>query len=443
MCWTRSRYLLSMLCASPSILYRSVRAWRTLEPRDWSLFADSWSRVARLCPTSRIVRQFQAHSLRAARRFSEAVEVCQQALAQPGGRSGAILLELGRSLRAMGQRDAAIAAFLRAWHEGEVATASHELCRYGARVTLPRAQSGVFSPADYMSYLADNPVPPAPAPDSEILFSISVDGTEAEVSDTHASLVAQSYRRWFFKDEAPGGSLAQDLFSIRLCAGARLHPDALAWLAWAAAATASDEVYADHDHLGEGTSERRDPILLPMPDRYWQNDLAKPRCVARRVGARGNRSAHVPLVLASYPANSRIHGRARAACEEEVSKISVIIPTRDNPKLLEKAVATLMSTARGAENIEIIVVDNSSSGKDTRDLFDSIAQRCNFQLVPFDAPFNWSRANNLGAKRARGNILLFLNDDTELRASNWNSILASLWKDPMVGTVGARMQIGR
>ena len=53
--------------------------------------------------------------------------------------------------------------------------------------------------------------------------------------------------------------------------------------------------------------------------------------------------------------------------------------------------------------------------------------------------FNFSRMCNIGALRASGEVLLFLNDDTEVIRRDWLSIMAAVAVQPHVGAVGAKL----
>src|SRR5690606_17517973 len=53
--------------------------------------------------------------------------------------------------------------------------------------------------------------------------------------------------------------------------------------------------------------------------------------------------------------------------------------------------------------------------------------------------FNFSKINNFAARQARGNVLLFLNNDIEVVEPDWLSAMLSHALRPEVGIVGARM----
>lgn len=432
------RRVLAMLPALPLLGYRALRAWYTLEPYDWSRLADCWQAVVAALPDSLTAQLLHARLLRAARRFPAALAAGEAALAlAPEG--GAVLLEHGKALRGAGMRAAAIASFVAAWHHGEREASTRELCRYGARAALPEAEPGITAPADYAIFAAANPVPLAPFAARKIVFRVTIVGAEQDCAATRANLVEQAHPHWLIaQDESSSPREDAAVFELVLAAGTVLDPQALAWLAWAIGETDCHSVTADHDLLDTDGATRTNPTLLPSEDWLWRpSPDATARIVAKRTGAAGS-IAHVPLVLGSCRATPPFAGDA---IEPEVAAadISIIIPTRDNPELLRAAIAALRATALAPERIELVIVDNGSRSIEAKALLAELAAQPRVSIVPFDAPFNWSRANNLGAAAARGELLVFLNDDTEMRTQRWDQLLAGLLADPAIGVVGARM----
>ena len=59
--------------------------------------------------------------------------------------------------------------------------------------------------------------------------------------------------------------------------------------------------------------------------------------------------------------------------------------------------------------------------------------------MPFDRPFNFSAACNAGAAAARGDLLLFLNNDIEVIHADWLDELIRWAQRPDVGIVGAKL----
>lgn len=118
--------------------------------------------------------------------------------------------------------------------------------------------------------------------------------------------------------------------------------------------------------------------------------------------------------------------------------VSIIIPNRDCAELLRACLTSIM-THTTYPRYEIIIVDNGSTDPRTRAYYEELAANERVRLIPFAEPFNWSRANNLGATHARGELLLFLNNDTEVRDGSWLEELVGWAERPEVGLVGCRL----
>ena len=408
----------------------AVLAAVTQEPRHWAALADRLGPMAATLPTA-LLHRLHGQALRSGQRPAEAVAALRRGLALSPD-DPALLRELGRALRLAGQWDEAIAALRQAAGRGHGGAVS-DLLRLGQRAALPVPQPGVHSRPDWAA-LADA-VPPPPLTPPAALFRIRVTGGDTANSPLVRSLARQSHAAWCLAGDGPdvpGAWAALPVHDLALPAGARLHPQALAWLNHAAARTGAAVLRADHDHLGPG-GQRCDPWLLPQMDRLWLAGIA---AVAARQAAGQGWEAHVPLVLATLPA---VAMPARALPDAEPQKLSIIIPTRDNPGLLEAAITSLRTTASWPDLLEMVIVDNGSRQPATRALLARLAAEPGVQIVPFDEPFNWSRASNLGAAAATAERLLFLNDDTQMQTAGWDRILAGLLADARVGAVGARM----
>lgn len=118
--------------------------------------------------------------------------------------------------------------------------------------------------------------------------------------------------------------------------------------------------------------------------------------------------------------------------------ISIIIPSRDNCEVLRRCLNSIIELSTYT-NFELIIVDNGSNKLETLLLFDELRKQSKISVIRHDAPFNFSELNNIGASRARGEILLFLNDDTEVLSADWLQRMAGYAQLDHVGTVGAKL----
>ena len=117
-------------------------------------------------------------------------------------------------------------------------------------------------------------------------------------------------------------------------------------------------------------------------------------------------------------------------------RVSVVVPTRDRLTLLRRCVEGVFRTNRGA--FEVLVLDNDSRDPRTLEWLERAAATWpNLRVVPAPGEFNWSRINNIGVDHAEGDVLVFLNNDTEPLCQNWLARMADVALRPDVGAVGA------
>ena len=114
--------------------------------------------------------------------------------------------------------------------------------------------------------------------------------------------------------------------------------------------------------------------------------------------------------------------------------VSIIIPTKNNQKILRRCIRSLEENTT-YKNWEIIIIDNNSTEKLTKSYYESLPYR----IISYNEPFNFSKMNNLAVKHAKGDLLLFLNDDTKIIDPNSLEEMVSLCCQKDVGVVGAKL----
>ena len=118
------------------------------------------------------------------------------------------------------------------------------------------------------------------------------------------------------------------------------------------------------------------------------------------------------------------------------------IRDRDHREDLEKCIGSIRRFA-GYEPYEILVIENNSTSDEIRSFYKDLQeQETNVRVVTFKGDFNFSKINNFGAKEARGEYLLFLNNDTEMISEGCIAELMNYARRPDVGVVGAQMFYG-
>jgi O-antigen biosynthesis protein len=134
----------------------------------------------------------------------------------------------------------------------------------------------------------------------------------------------------------------------------------------------------------------------------------------------------------------RTANRVRIEVEESENRVSVIIPTRDNPAVLRTCVESILKKTN-YNNYEVIIVDNGSKQVKTLEYLDSLANTEKITVLTIDEPFNYPSLNNSAAAIATGKHLLLINDDTKVINADWMRELVSFSQLSHVGAVGAKL----
>lgn len=119
--------------------------------------------------------------------------------------------------------------------------------------------------------------------------------------------------------------------------------------------------------------------------------------------------------------------------------VSVIIPNKDHRLDLDVCVKSLMEKAT-YKNLEYIVIENNSTEKATFEYYEQMEkEHDNFHVFTWEREFNYSAINNFGEKYAKGEYLLFLNNDTEIIEPDCIQEMLGYCQREDVGAVGARL----
>ncbi|MGD8162357.1 glycosyltransferase [Pantoea sp. FN0307] len=121
--------------------------------------------------------------------------------------------------------------------------------------------------------------------------------------------------------------------------------------------------------------------------------------------------------------------------------VSIIIPTRDHFALLKACIESLMESTR-YQRYELLIVDNQSTDQQAcRFLNDLQALGVEqIRVLRYDAPFNYAAINNAAAEQARGDLLLFLNNDCQIIEGEWLDALLEQALRPEIALVGGRLE---
>lgn len=113
--------------------------------------------------------------------------------------------------------------------------------------------------------------------------------------------------------------------------------------------------------------------------------------------------------------------------------VSIIIPSKDNMKCLLHCINSIKKTVHRV-NYELIVVDNGSKPE----IKEALSQE-DFTYIYVPMEFNFAKMCNIGASHAKGDFLLFLNDDVECVDNGWLEEMAQIGVKDYVGAVGIKL----
>ena len=122
-----------------------------------------------------------------------------------------------------------------------------------------------------------------------------------------------------------------------------------------------------------------------------------------------------------------LHAKPRARWPH----ITVIVPTKDAPQHLARCLDSIFSRST-YPSFRVLLVDNGTTDPEARRIFEQHP----VDVVPLDEPFNFSRLNNVGVAHADGELVVFLNNDTEVQTPEWLEAMVSLAERDGVGAVG-------
>lgn len=130
--------------------------------------------------------------------------------------------------------------------------------------------------------------------------------------------------------------------------------------------------------------------------------------------------------------------RARWPLPQTLPLVSILIPTHNAQELLSQCINSIQDKTT-YRPYEIIVIDNRSNDASTLDYLHSISQHPGIRVLRYPQPFNYAAINNFAAAHALGEVLVLLNNDTEVIGPDWLTELVSHALRPEVGAVGAKL----
>lgn len=138
------------------------------------------------------------------------------------------------------------------------------------------------------------------------------------------------------------------------------------------------------------------------------------------------------VTAAAIPGEYRVHYQL-----DRQSLVSIIIPNRDQVQLLGRCLESLARSSYA--NYEVLILENGSSQPETHTYYQRLSREPHIRILNWTRPFNFASINNYGALHARGEVLLFLNNDVEAIHHDWLEAMVTHAMRPEIGAVGAKL----
>lgn len=191
-------------------------------------------------------------------------------------------------------------------------------------------------------------------------------------------------------------------------------------------------------------TEHSELTVVHLPKVIYHRHFSRPTTPADALRCEAREAAMTWLVesLAKGASVEPVQGfpgmlRARWPLPKDLPKVSIIIPTRDQVKLLRTCVEGVL-TGTDYPNMEVIIVDNDSSEPETLAYLQELKER-NVVILPHPFPFNYPAVNNRAAEIATGELVCLLNNDIEILENNWLKLLVRTVTRADVDVVGAKL----
>ncbi len=226
-------------------------------------------------------------------------------------------------------------------------------------------------------------------------------------------------------------------------------------------------VYADHDSL-DPSGVRTNPHFKPD----WSFELFKsvdyiknaafynkksisgfnidegedieklPRVLQKKIADSDNLEdiGHIRHVLFHLNKSERSIILPRVS-DTDISKynpVEIIIPNKNKPELLRNCIDSITKLTR-YENYNICIIDNDSDDPRVFDLYENWKKRPNIRVIEFTEEFNYSKMNNRAVQTSDADIIVLLNNDTEILSPDWLCELVRYAARPEIGAVGAKL----
>lgn len=118
--------------------------------------------------------------------------------------------------------------------------------------------------------------------------------------------------------------------------------------------------------------------------------------------------------------------------------VSIVILNREEKDTLKACLDSILEKTT-YKNYEILIVENNSSSEEIFRYYRQISTNPRIRLFRWKKEFNFSAINNFAVRHARGEYILFLNNDVTVISGDWMEEMLGVCQRPDVGAVGVKL----
>ena len=155
--------------------------------------------------------------------------------------------------------------------------------------------------------------------------------------------------------------------------------------------------------------------------------------------AKAREASRVAALSVVHLGGKGVQVESRKLAGGSATSVSVVIPVYDGLRYTKACLDSLRATVPASWDVEIIVVDDCSTDSTAEFLDDVVASDSRLRVVRNDQNKGFLGSANGGAAEAKGDLLVFLNNDTVLLPGWLPPLLRTFREFPEAGVVGGRL----
>lgn len=118
-------------------------------------------------------------------------------------------------------------------------------------------------------------------------------------------------------------------------------------------------------------------------------------------------------------------------------RVSVIVLNWNGKRFLEKCLGSLLT--QDYPNFEVLFVDNGSTDDSLEFVRSEYGKNGKLRVVALRENYGFSKGNNIGIKHARGDYIIVLNNDTEVKKNLITKLVENAERSEQIGCVGCKI----